>query len=638
MTAKVSIFNSDVRLIGLEATKQAGYPEFRYFGILEQSNPLTVAGLHDEYRSWVCVACRSGSVTVTISATAQPSNTYTVEPGLPLFYLPPESHAVQEVEVSSVEETAEVEVYVFTSGHLISPPSPAFLVLNAGTGVTLDEFDAEYVDTWRDTRVNSLAPLDFIWSDAGETRPVLIESDPDFGGRPSVSFEDSGESRFIYSAVDPALWNFMVGHNGAGEGGTDFTVMAIMSARDNAQLADKNQGIWGTPANGTMNGITALIDGGYRTYVAVPLTGSFVLSEDELIEKPFVIIWQYTVVSQTMRVYWQGRWHEEHSLTASTTSPITDLYRLNVGGAIGDVNGSPARCYLRGKIADFRVYNRHLTAAEKAAYIAMAANDYGVDDTEEQGFPWVAQCINMHRANRGLLWSDEEETELTTWSDTRMSATTGSLNFAPGDFDSPTAENDEYLNDQPALQFDGEEQALVNPFSSSAADHLDGRGVGMTVTFVSYYSDDPSSSPLMSMGVYSTNDDGTSIAYYGFAVPKLYYETTESEAGLALAEQGPMALNAYSPMALVYRLDGSGKWWIDEMKLETGETESLTGDYAEDTGTSNGTSSPVYMAAFESAGSKFPGAIAEMTTAATKVSNAQVQEFFAYARRRYAGA
>ena len=73
------------------------------------------------------------------------------------------------------------------------------------------------------------------------------------------------------------------------------------------------------------------------------------------------------------------------------------------------------------------------------------------------------------------------------------------------------------------------------------------------------------------------------------------------------------------------------------MNLDTGELLSLTGDYAEDNGTADGTTSALYLATWSAAGGKLPGAIAEFTTAGVLKTNLELVPFFAYARRRYAG-
>lgn len=615
-SAEVSFFELDKLTAAAVMSEGAqGGPALRFSGVLDHT--LTFDDADDEYATFFAVASRRGNVVVTVQYTTAGSETFTVEPGRPLFYysLDNDSFSASPT-IAPVDTDAEVDVLAFTTDIPIDPPDPAFLILNAGSGLTISEFTGK-ITAWRDTREVSLAPEDFDWfSGDGAT---YVASDTDFGGRPSVSFPDT--SFFTYSGGDGSLWSFM-------KGGSDFTVMSIMYVADNAEQEGDYCGLWNT-SSGSARGFRAMVDPAFRFYNLIRAGGGSAQTEDEEIgPKAVVVIWRFDASSDELRMYWQGVWHGPYTLTDSSGSTDGSVLQVGLG-----LDASDASYYMDGKIADFRVYNRLLSEDEHNAYINTAMSDYGIDDTSVQGFPWLDDVVNMHRANRGLTWSNEEQTTLSTWKDTRPECDDDCRAFVPGAFASPTVASDATLNGHPAFQLDGVDDGLTNSFLNTSGDHL--AGSGMTITFIFYFVETNEPSPLMAMGDYNAGSlQGTTI-FYGHgsaAVGQLTYETDNNADDDVIFDTGT-DWDPSDPLAVVLRGDGSS-YWIDELNLATGETYSVTGSYGGTESTS--ASASVYLASFPSGAFNYlEGAIAEMTTRDSKVSNATVETFFTYARNRY---
>lgn len=610
----------------------SGVTEYALSGRL--TGTLPVGGdLSDNHVTWFAIACRERTATLTVNYTTGAAETFVAEPGSPILYQSRDNDAVTSATVAPVDDFVDIEIMVYTGTTALNPDSPAYLVLDAGAGVTVDPFAPASVTAWTDARAVSLAPLPFEWEDENETYPTLISEDSDFNGRPSIQFGE-GEAAFLYSGV-ASVFDFM---DGSSDG--EFTVLMIASFPDDAENTADYQGIWNVSAATTNQGYRAYIDPAYRltTYLAEQDESDTVTQE--FAPKPSVIIWR--VEGQALRVYFQGRW-QDYSASMPGASP-GDNSRLRIGEAMRPGVGALPMSYFRGKIANITVYNRALDTDECDAYIARAVSDYGVDDTEEPGFPWLSDVVNFHRANRGLSWSNEETFTLSTWYDTRPEVSSNASGWTvPSGRGTPTYTTEDATLAAPAWVFNGTDDALSNPFSSTSGDHFGGSG--LTVTMVMYLPTlateaSTAARAVLTQGAYDddyANLQGTSIRLNGRSpLPSniLTYELDNILDQDVVSTTGS-ELQPLVPYAFAFRSDGTS-WWVDELNIATGtRVKTATGTLA--AAESANTSAAMWMGAFPSttSGSCNLG-VAEMASVASRKTNAQVTEFFEYVSNRYA--
>lgn len=613
--AKITIFSKDVAHAVADNVTRTG-AEFRYVGVLDQS--LDIDDTDTDFATWIALAVRSGSMTLTIAYSLD-TEVFTVDIDTPALIMTRADDTITTITIAPVGLSAEVEVLTYTSNQELNPPSPAYLHLNAGLGITEDPFLDDSVTSWKDVREVSLAPLDFDWGDDTKTEPVLIASDSTFNNKPSVDFSSAGDSIFDYSGAD-SVFSFMRGDV------TDFTMLMVLSAPDDATNEVGDQGIWNTSNATSINGWRALIDPAYRHNTILAGVGTEVTGTDELSEKATIMIWNFDASADELRVYWQGRWHAVETFTGQASG--TDPTALQVGGS---PEAAHVMKFFRGKIADLRLYNRLLTATELSTYIAGAVTTYGIADTEVQGFPYILSLVNFHRANRGATWEDEEETNISTWNDTRPEVDSDAQVFVEGPGTSPTYANSDVLfNSEPAWQFDGVSDLITNTFSNTTGDHFAGATPGFTLAIV-YYSSGSSNQALFSQGAYnSITLEGTTI-FFNSSANKLTYETDNSANADVVKELGAETGTDVARM-VVYRGDGAN-WWIDELDLTTNVLTSSTGLYSG--AESSATSSAVFMFAFTDNSGFLEGGLAEMSSVATKKTNAEVAVLLDYARARY---
>jgi hypothetical protein len=638
--ASVKILVNGVALAVAENTYN-GAPEFSYSGRLEES--LSIGDLSSDFVTWFAIASREGSATLTIDYTTGASEVFIVEPGLPLLVQGRDDDTIVTAIVSVDDAFVDIEIMAYTGVTPLNPAAPAFLILDAGAGVTEDPFLAGSVTAWTDARAVSLAPLPFAWGDDAEEEPTLIASDPDFNGRPSIQF-GAGESAFIYSGV-ASVFDFM---DGSLDG--DFTLMMICSFPDDAVNNANYQGIWSTSAGTTAQGYRAYIDPAYRLTTYLAETDVDTTQEEEFAPKPSVIIWR--VEGQELRVYFQGRWSTS-SVEMAGSSP-GDNSRLRIGEAMRPGVGALPLAYFRGKIANITLYDSAVDVDEICVpYIASAVADYGVDDTAEQGFPWLSDVVNFHRANRGVNWANEAEDELDAWYDTRPEVAAGASTWSTASGrGTPVLEAaDSVMGDQPTWVFEGGSSidAMTNPYTGTTGDHFGGDG--MTVAMVMYLPElevegTSYARCILSQGTYDddyANLAGISIRLNGLSPEPSNVITYELDTGADqdLVSQTGSYLQPLVPYAFVFRCDGTS-WWVDELNIATGTVVTSETGAADLTPNpiSSSTSATMWMGGWP--GLSVPPttnmAVSEMSSIADRVTNAEVTKFFTYARNRYGSA
>lgn len=614
-----------------------GTPEFSFSGRLESS--IAITDLSAEYVTWFALASREKSATLTIDYTTGATEVFTVEPGLPLLVQGRDDDTIVTAVVSVDSVFVDIEIMTYNGVTPLNPEEPAFLVLDAGAGVTEDPFLAGSVTAWTDARAVSLAPLPFNWGDDAEEEPTLISSDPDFNGRPSIQF-GAGESSFAYSGI-ASVFNFM---DGSLDG--DFTLMMICSFPDDAENNADYQGIWSTSLTTSAQGYRAYIDPAYRlkTYLAEQDVTS--TETEEFAPKSSVIIWR--VEGQALRVYYQGRWSSFSTAMAGASPGDNSL--LRIGSAMRPGVGALPIAYFRGKIANITLYNRAVDVDDICVpYIASAVSDYGVDDTSEQGFPWLSSVVNFHRANRGVNWDNEAEDELSAWYDTRPEVAAGASTWVtPSGRGTPVLDlTDTTMGNQPTWVFEGGSSldALSNNFTGTTGDHFG--GADMTVSMVLYLPElevegASYARAILSQGQYSSdygNLQGISIRLNGMSPDSsnlITYEVDNSSDQDVISTTGSY-LKPLVPYAFVFRCDGTS-WWVDEFNIATGEVVTSDTGLMDLTPNplSTSTSAPVWMGGWSgSTNGPTNMGVCEVSSIADRVTNAEVTKFFAYARNRY---
>lgn len=624
MSASVKLFDNSVLFASATNSQRGDAPSYRYDGILDST--LTFDDLDNEYTTWFAVAVRQGSATLTISYTTAGTETILVEPGLPVLIQTLDNDTLSGDPTLAPGGTQDdVELFVYTSNNPLNPSAGAFLILDAALGVTTDNFDATLVDSWKDVRGLSLAPLDFDWVNGTMTRPSYNVSDPDFNLKPSISWESlefNAGNYFLYSGAD-SVFNFM-------ESSGDFTMITVLKLPDNAVDEDDEQGLWNC-ANATAKiGWRALVEGGMRHKVGRGATGSTLIGEEEIDTKATIMIHHYNSSDGVLNIYWQGRWHSSQSHPSATG----DQTRLGVGASPME---SDVMRMFRGKFAKLMLWNRALTAGEISIQLSALVTTYGIDDTETQGFPWITDCVNMHRANRGISFADPEQTLWNTWVDTRDDMTADAQTFAGG-ADKPTYDPNDGVFSRPGLVFDGTNDTLINNFSNTSGDHLGGSG--MTITIVMYRDGDADTEGLFTMSSYGaglanpsgSTLDGTSLFFGNDDNHITYTIDNGSDDDVVYDDTGP-DLVSLTPYAIVFRSDGD-YYRINEMNLTTGE--EVNTKYATLSATeSTAVSASVYLFAFTDSSGYLKGGLAEVTTTDSSRTNDEVAEFFTYARNRY---
>lgn len=633
--SKVSLFEDDVVVAAATNVNQDSDTDFRYSGRLG-TTALFIQDLSTENISWISVATRDFDVIVTLSYAGPPGGViYTVKAGCPLL-VTNEAGGSPFVGVTiasaNSSEAADVELHVYEGDQPFAPPDPAFLILNASTGITTDTGVPGSVTKWTDTRPTTLAPDDFSWGAATNTSPLLIESDPDFNGQPSVDFTDSSSSSYIYDTTASTIFNFMRD--------TPFTVAAVIKAPDgpytgNLAAGAFGQGIWNTNnASSGKNGFRALLEGGNRLEVSQMLdTMHTPLSTgvDEIINKSMVVIWKFG--SGLMQLYWQGRWQPAFGASLDATN---DTSPFEVGNA--ETSSGLAQLFL-GKIADIRVYDFEWSEEESDAYIATAVSVYGVDDTQGITMPFVSSCNGFWRASRGVNVSTVPPFEglVNFWSDTRREAiATAQIYLAPSPGTNPSVTAaDPLLGNEQTLAFDGVAQTLSNGYAGTTGNFLSGDSPGFSLLFV-YYEKGilGSARALMAMAAYNSGSlDGVSIFYKGSSATNnsLTYELDNGVGADVVNEEGSIETGG-TPRAVSFRVDG-GSWWIDEKNLDTGVVTSSNGTFG---GTPSATTSvPVFLFSFPDASGFMIGALGEHVTDNSKKTDAEVLEYFDYVTSRY---
>ena len=627
--SSVTIFDNSVTFAEATNTQSTG-TEFRYSGRMDED--IVLGDLDDTYETWVSVASRRGTVRVSFRYGGGDNDEYDVEPGLPLL--------IQNTRVGSNftsitfskvtdSEVVEVEIQCYPGTNPKTPEAAAFLILNAGTGITEDEFAAGKVTAWTDTRPESGAPLPFEWSDGtavGVTStdaPSIISSDPDFGGRSSVAWAaHAGNSLFFdYSDRSTTIFNFM---RGRAEAGQDFTVMSILSVEDTALPTRVASGVWNTVKSGSYAGFKGSVDGGYRVYTQLfEGANDSDMRPDELIEKPSVVIWRFTGATSKLRVYSQGEWSEEIDFSHAAGGAV-DSSEFQVGFT----HESLGESFFQGKIADIRVYDSAVSAENYNSYIAMAVNEYGIDDTAEQGFPRMTGAINFHRANRGDIgggWFDMRTQQFSGTTDGYYTGSGSGTPFAPV--------LEPLLNNQPVFEFDGVADYATNNYNA-AGDHLGGDG--MTIAMVYYQRGGTNIKGLFTMEDYGAGADnlaGTNIEYYGGSPGILRYEVDNAANAVVAVDYG-VAKPVSTPRAIVVRADGA-TLWIDEIDLATGIATSSSVTFSGSATATTTLTAYLFTYPSRNASDFLEGALAEYWTEDDDITDAQVTEYFTYCRRRY---
>lgn len=635
--SKVSLFEDDVVIASATNVNQDSDTDWRYSGRLGTTD-LFIQNLSTDNISWIAVATRDFDVIVALSYAGPGGVTYTVKAGCPLLVTNEAGgSAFVGATVSSANNTeaADVEIHVYEGDQPFAPPDPAFLILNASTGITTDIGVPGSVTKWTDLRPTTSAPADFSFSVSSALSPLLISSDSDFNGQPSVDFGGSqvGNGQYTYDIPASAIFNFMRD--------TAFTVAAVLKIPDGplsdtgVTVGEYGQGIWNNNnATSGKNGYRAFLEGGNRLQVQSVVGASAVedkTANDEIVSKSMVVIWKCD--GTNIQVYWQGRWQPSHAVSQTTANDTTPF---EVGNALF---GSTAQ-HFKGKIADIRAYDFEWDANEYNAYIADAVSTYGVDDTEGITNPFVTSAKTFHRANRGITagFAAPNEAKVAAWFDTRREANSASYGWlsTTGPFAPTTLDPDPILNHK-TLAFDtAASQTLLNPFGGTEGDFLGGSAPGFTLCFVYYDSGTLNDQrALFAMGSYlDASLDGTSIFYRGGSGSDnlLTYEIDNGAAADVVFAPGTGEL-LNTPRAVIFRVDGTS-FWIDEKNLTTGVITSSSGTFADTPSVT--TSVNAWLFSFANTGSGFlDGGLSETVTVATKKTNAEILEYFTYVSSRY---
>ena len=627
--SKVTVFDNSVAFATATNTPEPDTTSYWFSGIINPEGVEFNVGVIGSKQLWFSIAARDNSIELDVATTGTDISR-TIVPGMPLheiLFEPGETITSIEVSNSDADKLSDVEIHIYSSTLDVDEPDPAFLILNAGTGIGIDPFETDKVISWTDTRPESGAPLPFLWSDGSAASttdtPDFVSSDPDFGGKPSVSWVLGNSSNYYqYTTASSTIFDFM---RGRAEAGQDFTVMSILSVEDTATPSRISSGIWNTVKSGSYAGFKGSVEGGYRVYTQLSEgAGSTDVNTKELIEKPSVIIWRFEGSAQELRVYRQGEWSGpidmSHTAGGSVSSSPFEVGFTHESG----------QSTFQGKMADIRVYDSAVGQAVYGEYIEMAVDEYGIDDTSEQGMPRISNAFDFHRANRGFS-SD-------VWYDMRIEnypAVTPGTPVVEGNNDDFVTVNDALLGSQPVIEFNGVDDFASNTYSGSG-DHLAGDSPGMTIAMVYYQTGDTSIRGLFTMEDYDTNVDllaGTNIEYPGQSSGNLRYEIDNAAGGTVIRTAGEEE-DVSTPRAIVFRSDGTN-YYVNELNLLTGVTTSSSGAL---TGTPSSTTSlPVYLFTYPSQNPSdfLAGSLAEYWTEASDISDDSVDEYFAYCQRRY---
>lgn len=623
MTAKCNVFEADVSVLETKATQilDPGLQDrFRFSGRLRSAINAWNWFLDGTHAVWVHVATRKGNVRVLVPYDEpNPDQEFIVRPGFPLHFLTRQKPvgSSDPITVEPVGSFADVEVEVYRSEYPVAAAANEWLVLNAGTGVTANTFTRR-VGAWKDTRVNTIAGLDFIASSfsSGE-QALLIDEDPDFNGKPSVEFDSiAGGTRYGYigSAFD---WLT------ASDSWTYFAVLKPYDiVRGDYTLGDK--GLWSND-NGSY-GSRVDVDGAFRLRFTDRRSGAAtdeVRENDEFIEKPSVLIIHHKYISgsgnREINIYWQGQWRKS-VVNASALTPVAPgtLYI----GAHGTSNP------FRGKIADMRWLTREATLGEINDYIEEAKSEYGVTDTSEQGYPLLAPATSFHRANRGYTGSGAN------WYDTRAFMTYGTLNTTQS---APVA--DFRFADEPAFQFNGASDQM----NWGVLPHLGGgMGLGFTLAMVCWFQrgDLVNHYALLAQGSYdSATLSGTNVFLEHGTSTAISYETENGSNADIVNDPGNWSTNPVTegiPYLILYEYETSSKAFrIEEINLTTGDSTYLNNGVGVAAGVSAAAAAYLYRLV-EGANTRYTkGGLAEITTMSRVLTADERTQLKAYVSRRY---
>ena len=367
---------------------------------------ITCDELSDQFVTQVSVAARENEAIVVLQYSDITRDTWKVTPQSPLLVTSRREKDLSLVTIYPAKDgsflpaqdynEAIVEVLIETGTTSLEVEEGPFLILNASQGVELDKFKGS-VESWEDIRPTSGAPGK--WVDITEGTE-LDPSNPIFKNEPSVQ-----GNALVYQGSF-SRFDFM-------NGSSPFTIMVTYAPTE-------------SPFDNTFfalpGGLTHRVEGGFRPSISFSSnfttsqwqnTANTVASEgdglsgdgsgelfqsEELIEKPTVIIYDYSVEggTGTMRVYYQGRWQE-----LAATMPASG----------GSVSGSPA-LFVGEDTVDYRIYDRSATSEEISEYISqIAVAKYGVDDTEQTGSNLVTGSDLYFRFNREVEISTSTATE-----------------------------------------------------------------------------------------------------------------------------------------------------------------------------------------------------------------------------------
>jgi hypothetical protein len=610
-------------------------------GHLSMSRPFGMTIEDAENHFWQCVAVRTGSARLTTSYDESADVVIDIWPGAPLMLPTSEAPPIGFV-LEALEEGTYVEALFFESDIALVEvlPNSAFLVLNAGAGVTLGDLDESLqVKSWRDVRPESGAPDEFaLWAFITGGGANFIAEDPDFAGMPSVEWTSDNAGGYRYASETSGLWDFL------GSGG-EFLFMAIMKPPSDLG----GDSVFWQPAASPGPGMTLSFDGGYRSRIRlyddeVPPAEDLTEIEEVIEGAPMVLV--FSLTSDGVRVYRQGRWELLSGAVAGNAAASLSRPVLGVVGA--DV--------LTGtKIADLRIWKTMPDDIDAviASYTAVAVADYGVDDTVRQGYPWVTGAYGYLRANRGYSRSSTQyvfnpatdlftsELGIQAWIDTRPESV--APDFAQTGLAEQPGWSQEGLNGNAAIRPYGmkdttlemqhlEAAAVWTPIDSQVA-------FTVTIIFETTTENDPGG-VLFSTRNSITGDDfaGTALLY----MPVTYAFRAQMDDGTAALIDEIVASPVCTPgatMAACVRFDpAAGKMAIDILNVDTG-VMSTTVYFADVAWTPLASTLPPRLfrgISYNYGWTAFEGFCGEFGAIAGYATDEKVDQFRAYAARRYA--
>lgn len=624
------------------ASSEVGDIYLMHSGALLESLSVEPGG---ERRTLVCVGVRAGTVLVSVlyaDDSPYDDQEFEVFPGAPLMVMT--NGVPSEVTIEQVgSELPQLEALVGEGQ--FSLVEREFLVLNGDSGVRRGI--AIYEDTvlgWKDVRPESGAPEEFVpWGAITGGGAQIVENDPDFNGHSSVIWGQDFAAFYRYSVEQDELWDFL-GPSG------EYLVLAIVKP-----AADRGVG-WKLLDTSTGEGIELSVDGGYRfRFIATGNDPTAELADvtvaDEIIEDgtPMVLVLRQ---SQTdgVDLYYQGRWHHLTDPVAAGAPEAVDN-RFVIGA---ESPGDGPNLERNLKIADLRVWN-FLPDSEQDVidrYMAMAA-EYGVDDSQRQGSPFVTGAYAMLRANRGVAITEDAIISnrrtgtsfigdaVTGWSDTRPEAALPTFAGNTGTPSSlPAHELDPALDGHPVIHAYG-----GSPASPAGGHRLESAND----------TDNPIETDAFTVaGVFDLDGDlpnfssakgGVILSTGGFTATDVFVLSARSDGALRffMAATGEDDVDITLPigtqifghsLAIMVRV-GNGSAQLSVEDLDTGEQGQITMPN-EWPGVATG--NPLVLFDFDTYYSGFQwfeGSVSELNILPGFVSNAAAEQWLTYVRRRY---